>query len=126
MAILLHTVVYIHFQVVMYLLAYRCKDSSCIILTYNTAIPCTSLPELQNGVINLDLAAKTVTYTCNTGYDLIGNAMRTCMLDGTWTGTDSTCMGKKFTIYITSKSRIIMFTLTRAIIRFTFGHQNSP
>ena len=73
---------------------------SIIILTY-TGIPCAGLTAPANGAINLDLPAKTVTYTCNTGYDLIGNAMRTCMLGGAWTGTDPTCMGKKFTIYIT-------------------------
>ena len=31
------------------------------------------------------------TYTCNTGYVLTGNAMRTCQADGTWSGLEPVC-----------------------------------
>ena len=86
-----------------YIQSCACSTTACmcnyiksvIILTY-TAIPCTAIPELPNGVINLDLTAKTVAYTCNTGYELLnGDAMRTCMLDGTWSGAHPMCIGKK-------------------------------
>ena len=31
------------------------------------------------------------TYTCNDGYDLVGNTTLTCQADGTWGGTAPTC-----------------------------------
>ena len=33
------------------------------------------------------------TYTCDTGFDLLGNNTRTCQADSTWTATDPTCEG---------------------------------
>ena len=33
------------------------------------------------------------TYTCDTGFDLLGNNTRTCQADGSWTSTDPTCEG---------------------------------
>ena len=33
----------------------------------------------------------TVTYTCDAGFELNGDAMRTCQSDGTWTGSAPTC-----------------------------------
>lgn len=32
-----------------------------------------------------------IIYTCIDGYTLIGDAMRTCQLNGTWNGTTPTC-----------------------------------
>jgi hypothetical protein len=32
------------------------------------------------------------TYSCATGYDLVGTATRTCQSDATWTGTEPTCV----------------------------------
>lgn len=32
-----------------------------------------------------------VTYTCFTGYTVIGDRQRTCQADGTWSGTDPSC-----------------------------------
>jgi len=31
------------------------------------------------------------SFTCNTGYELIGSEMRTCLSNGSWTGTDDVC-----------------------------------
>ena len=31
----------------------------------------------------------TCSFTCNTGYELIGSDTRTCQSDGTWSGSDS-------------------------------------
>ncbi len=36
----------------------------------------------------------TATYTCDTGFELFGNSMRTCQADGTWSGDEPTCRGK--------------------------------
>ena len=33
------------------------------------------------------------TYTCYSGFTLVGNMERLCQNDGTWSGTDPTCEG---------------------------------
>jgi len=33
----------------------------------------------------------TCSFTCNTGYQLTGNATRTCQSDGSWSGSDIMC-----------------------------------
>ena len=33
-------------------------------------------------------------YTCNEGYDLVGDAMRTCQANEQWAGTESNCIRK--------------------------------
>ena len=35
----------------------------------------------------------TATYTCKEGYEVTGDATRTCQKDGTWSGTAPTCEG---------------------------------
>ncbi|MCA9488800.1 MAG: hypothetical protein KC621_02735, partial [Myxococcales bacterium] len=38
-------------------------------------------------------AGDVATYSCDPGYALVGDATRTCGVDGTWTGTAPTCTG---------------------------------
>ena len=37
-----------------------------------------------------------VTYTCNSGYELMGNSTRTCQSSGQWTGSQPSCSGKLY------------------------------
>jgi len=54
---------------------------------------------ITNGMVTYDptetppLVGATATYSCNSGYILDGNAMRTCedVNNGTWTGMDPQC-----------------------------------
>ena len=39
-------------------------------------------------------------YTCNEGYNLLGDEMRTCQVDGQWAGAEPTCTCK-FTVECT-------------------------
>ena len=34
------------------------------------------------------------SYTCDAGYELVGNAMRTCEGNGKWNGTEPMCTRK--------------------------------
>ena len=56
-----------------------------------TALACTDLMNLVNGGITYDMAV--ATYTCNTGYTLIGGSTRTCESNGVWSGSPPKCEG---------------------------------
>ena len=36
---------------------------------------------------------QTATYSCNTGYNLVGNSTRTCQATGVWSGSAPSCEG---------------------------------
>ena len=64
-------------------------------------VDCDLLSNITNGMLSYNpqgqdqtLLGATVTYTCNTGYTLNGNNMRTCLTGGAWSGSDPTCDGK--------------------------------
>ena len=45
------------------------------------------------------------TYTCNSGYELVGNGIRTCLASGVWSGTEPFCsQGIHFGISVTEHS----------------------
>ena len=70
------------------------------------AIQCSTL-NIENGMISYTPDATPpysintmANYTCNTGFSLMGNALRACVDDndqadtnGTWNGTDPSCQG---------------------------------
>lgn len=43
------------------------------------------------------------SYTCNTGYDLIGNNIRTCQADRKWSGSQPMCQSE-CSIFITGQN----------------------
>ncbi len=59
----------------------------CPILTPTPTAPCPTLSPLTNGRISYDAATSVATYTCNTGYNIIGATPITCGSDGTSAGT---------------------------------------
>ncbi|XP_064386513.1 sushi, von Willebrand factor type A, EGF and pentraxin domain-containing protein 1-like [Halichondria panicea] len=63
-----------------------------------TALACTDLMDLVNGGITYDMETinnrpvdTVATYTCNTGYTLIGGSTSTCGSDGVWSGSPPKC-----------------------------------
>ncbi|XP_065899226.1 uncharacterized protein [Dysidea avara] len=61
-------------------------------------IPCPSLTDPNNGIINCSLGddgapsyEDTCSFTCNTGYVLTGSDTRTCQSNGSWSGSDDVC-----------------------------------
>ena len=63
---------------------------------------CNDLSEVANGNVsyynsgssNRRLVNAVATYSCNSGYSLEGGENRTCEVDGDWSGTAPTCVGK--------------------------------
>ena len=59
---------------------------------------CPFIADVTNGVVDCSLGddgvhsyEDTCNFTCNTGYELIGNDTRTCQSDGSWSGSNDVC-----------------------------------
>ncbi len=74
-------------------------------------IRCQPLTQPSNGVVSISTGTHGVnlgvgaiaTYSCNSGYGLVGQASRTCVsgggTTGTWSGSQPTCEGKNSTLH---------------------------
>ena len=78
---------WIHFIIPFYI-----TSNNCLIVF------CSSLTDPYNGIINCSLGddgvhsyEDTCSFTCNTGYKLIGSVTRTCQSDGSWSCGDAMC-----------------------------------
>ncbi len=59
-----------------------------------TVVNCGALANPSNGAVDTSSGTTfmmTATYTCNTGYILIGGNTRTCGANGNWTPNAPTC-----------------------------------
>ena len=57
---------------------------------------CGNLTGPANGQVDLTSRTtfgQTATYSCNTGYNLVGDSTRTCQAARVWTGSAPTCEG---------------------------------
>ena len=63
-------------------------------------VTCASLVgSLTNGQVstsNGGLYPSTATYTCSSGYELIGDITRSCQTNGAWAGSAPVCQGERF------------------------------
>ena len=58
---------------------------------------CGALTNPTNGQVshpNRTTEGQTATYSCNTGYNLEGDSIRTCQATGVWSGSEPTCQSK--------------------------------
>ena len=70
----------------------RCNNLHLIL----TAVDCGNLTDPANGSVNHTAGTslgQTATYSCNTGYNLVGDSTRTCQATGNWSGSAPTCQG---------------------------------
>ena len=74
--------------------------SSCRNLYYVflilTAVDCGNLTHPANGQIDHTAGTslgQTAIYSCNTGYNLVGDSIRTCNATGEWSGIVPICRG---------------------------------
>ena len=57
---------------------------------------CGSLSNPANGSVNHTAGTtfrQNATYSCDTGYNLVGNSTSTCQATGNWSGSSPTCQG---------------------------------
>ncbi len=64
-------------------------------------ISCSDLTSLANGMITYSagsrddrLVGSAATHSCNNSYRLVGEAVRTCVSGGTWSGSAPVCQRK--------------------------------
>ena len=70
-------------------------------------VTCSLLTSPNNGTISCSLGGYHIpipgdicTFTCNTGYQLMGSAIRTCQSDLSWSGNDAICISEYVISYI--------------------------
>ena len=57
-------------------------------------VDCGALNDPANGQVSHPdgtMTGQTATYSCNTGYNLVGESFRTCQATGMWSGSEPTC-----------------------------------
>ena len=82
-ATFIHTYIkcdFMYFYCYLYLLEIQCDNPANV----NTVF-CGS------GSATVGYDGDTCSFTCNTGYVLIGSDTRTCQHDGSWSGSDNVC-----------------------------------
>ena len=66
---------------------------------------CGSLTAPDNGQVDLTSGTtfgQNATYSCNTGYNLVGGSTRMCQATGVWSGSAPTCQ-RAFLLNLTIK-----------------------
>ena len=61
-----------------------------------TVVDCGNLTDPDNGQVNHTAGTtfgQNAAYSCNTGYNLVGDRTRTCQTIGNWSGSAPTCQG---------------------------------
>ena len=61
-----------------------------------TAVNCGTLTDPANGQVSHTAGTvfgQTATYSCNAGYNLVGDSTRICHATGVWSGSAPTCQG---------------------------------
>ena len=61
------------------------------------AVNCGDLTAPDNGIVDLNNGTRLSSiakYHCNTGYNLQGDAERTCTEEGVWSGNSPVCESK--------------------------------
>lgn len=78
-------------------IAFRLEQSSGSYLLSGITCSVSSLPVPANGFIvtSSSLEHRTVDFSCNTGYYLVGERSLYCTLNGTWNAAPPTCEGKR-------------------------------
>ena len=70
-------------------------------MCYFLLVTCPPLNAPNNGTISCLLGndanpnpQETCSFTCNSGYQLMGSSTRTCQNSGSWSGNDAMCISE--------------------------------
>lgn len=68
----------------------------------SAAVRCEELSDPTNGLVTITgtVSNSLAIYSCNTGFNLVGRAVRTCMSNGEWSGEAPICECES--LYITT------------------------
>ena len=71
-------------------------------LCYVLAKNCGALPNPNNGEVTYsDTTYQSVaTYSCDAGFELVGDRTRTCSAEETWTGSQPECSGRAQSFHV--------------------------
>ena len=63
-----------------------------------TGKPCEEIEGPTNGVMSLlnNTVGNQALFSCDEGYRLVGQASRTCLTSGKWSGNGTTCEGMSY------------------------------
>lgn len=87
---------------------------SVLFCFYHEVISCGELPTPPNGnKIGTQITyGSTAIFTCDSGYMLVGSAVRECLSSGLWSGIETRCLGMDttvktflFSLYLSDKSK---------------------
>ena len=72
----------------------RCRNLLDVFLLL-TVVDCGNLTDPANGQVDHTAGTfgQNATYSCNTGYSLVGDSTRICQTEGDWSGSAPTCQG---------------------------------
>ena len=72
-------------------------------------IDCGNAPDILNGEVTFNgtTVGSTATYSCNTGFEIVGKSSRSCQTSGTWSGTTPTCGRKQPCIFSQKQNAVI-------------------
>ena len=65
--------------------------------SFFTAVNCSTLSNPANGQVSHTAGTsfgQTATYSCDTGYNLVGDSIRTCQANERWSGSEPICQGR--------------------------------
>ena len=103
----------------------------CLLHCLYLIVICHSLNKVANGILTCSLGddgfpsyEDTCSFTCNTGYELLGSDTRTCQSDGSWSGKETNCRrGESFLLcmhlYASIRSQVKSLYNTSCISRLT-------
>ena len=83
---------------------------------FNAVVQCPPLISPTNGGLLISgtgggVYQETVTYACETGFNLVGMSERVCQSNGTWSGSAPTCQSKyTFNVTIGAGYNTILFS----------------
>ena len=76
--------------------SYGLNNPQNYLFLFFTAVNCGTPSSPANGQVSHTSGTtfgQTATYSCDTGYDLMGDNTRTCQSTGVWSGSEPTCQG---------------------------------